>query len=196
MPSRHLDLGCGAVPRNPYKATEVHGIDIALPAGADTSRFRAANLAVDAIPHADSTFDSISAYDFLEHMPRVLLTADGRSTRFPFVELMNEIHRVLKPGGRLFALTPAWPRAEAFHDPTHVNPITLGTAGYFCGERPGARMYGFEGSFSLLRNEWALLPEARDPGAILPLPRRFKRWRRRITGALSHVVWEFQCVKS
>lgn len=195
MPGRHLDLGCGAVPRNPYRAAEVHGIDIALPEGLDSTRFRAANLTLDAIPHADSSFESISAYDFLEHVPRLLPTADGRSTRFPFVELMNEIHRVLAPGGRLFALTPAWPRAEAFHDPTHVNPITLGTADYFCGDQPGARMYGFTGSFAKLRNEWALLPEARDPAAVLSLPRRIKRWRRGLTGALSHVLWEFQCVK-
>lgn len=195
MSTRHLDLGCGAVPRNPYHAAEVHGIDIALPADADASRFRCANLTIDPIPHPDSSFDFISAYDFLEHVPRLLPTADGRATRFPFVELMDEIHRVLRPGGRLYALTPAWPRPEAFHDPTHVNPITLGTASYFCGEAPEAAMYGFRGRFEALRNEWALLPEARDPAAVLNGLRRVKRWHRLVRGRLTHVAWEFACVK-
>jgi len=31
-------------------------------------------------------------------MPRVLSTADARDTRIPFVELMNDIWRVLKDG--------------------------------------------------------------------------------------------------
>ena len=26
--SRHLDLGCGTKPRNPYRRTELHGVDI------------------------------------------------------------------------------------------------------------------------------------------------------------------------
>ncbi len=195
MSTRHLDLGCGAVPRNPYRATDVHGVDIALPADADSARFRRANLTLDPIPYPDASFDSVSAYDFLEHVPRLLITADGRATRFPFVELMDEIHRVLRPGGRFYALTPAWPRPEAFHDPTHVNTITLGTAAYFCGASPEARMYGFRGSFEALRNEWALLPEARDPAAELDTLRRIKRWHRRVRGRLTHVAWEFVCVK-
>ena len=195
MPTRHLDLGCGGTPRNPYRADEAHGIDIALPAGADPQRFRRANLSLEAIPHPDSSFDSLSAFDFLEHVPRILTTADGRATRFPFVELMNEVHRVLRPGGRFYAVTPGWPRPEAFHDPTHVNYVTLGTAAYFCGPEPGARMYGFVGRFDALRNEWGLHPEALQPDAALSLARRFKRWQRGRLGRLSHLVWEFACVK-
>ena len=195
MVTRHLDLGCGPVPRNPYGRDEAHGIDIALPEGLDPARFRRANLAVEAIPHADSSFDSVSAFDFLEHVPRVLPTADGRGTRFPFVELMGEVHRVLRPGGRFYAVTPGYPRPEAFHDPTHVNPITTGTADYFCGPEPGARMYGFRGRFDLLFNDWVLHPEALTPGVQPGAARRFKRWRRGLRGGLSHVAWEFACVK-
>jgi SAM-dependent methyltransferase len=193
--TRHLDLGCGPVPRNPYRRDEAHGIDLALPAGLDPRLFRVANLAIDPIPHADSSFDSVSAFDVLEHIPRLLPTADGRGTRFPFVELMGEIHRVLKPAGRLYAVTPGYPRPEAFHDPTHVNPITDGTAAYFCGPEPGARLYGFRGRFDCLMNAWGLHPEALDPAARLGVARRFKRWRRGRSGGLTHVVWEFACVK-
>jgi SAM-dependent methyltransferase len=195
MVTRHLDLGCGPTPRNPYRQDEAHGIDIALPEGLDARCFRSANLSVEPIPHADSSFDSVSAFDFFEHIPRVLGTPDGRGTRFPFVELMGEIHRVLKPGGRLYAVTPAFPRPEAFHDPTHVNFITDGTWAYFCGPEPAARIYGYTGSFEMLANEWALHPEVLTPGAKLTSLRRFKRWRRGRAGGLTHVAWEFACVK-
>ena len=95
MTTRHLDLGCGARPRNPYGRDELHGIDLAPRHEPGAFEVRRANLALEPIPYPDDHFDSVSAYDFLEHVPRVLPTADGRDTRFPFVELMNEVWRVL-----------------------------------------------------------------------------------------------------
>ena len=203
--TRHLDLGCGERPRNPYGCNEVHAVDIsdaaAQAAGVAADRFRRANLSVEPIPHIDSSFDSVSAFDFLEHVPRVLNTADGRGTRLPFIELMSEIHRVLKPGGKFYAMTPAYPRDAAFLDPTHVNVIASGTWRYFCTDPrdnalPMARIYGFGGNFRMLRNEWALLPEAFSANAALPWPRRLKRWQRERLGRLTHLVWEFECVKT
>ena len=104
---------------------------------------------------------------------------------------MNEIHRTLKPGGLLYALTPAYPHPASFHDPTHVNTITRGTSGYFCGETPLARMYGYLGSFEALRNDCATLPEDFVPGTALGL----RRWCLKRAGRLSHLVWEFGCIK-
>jgi SAM-dependent methyltransferase len=195
MATKHLDLGCGAVARNPYNRSELHAVDLAAPEGMPSHLFRKANLSLEPIPHPDSTFDSISAFDFLEHIPRVLPTNDGLKTRFPFVELMNEIHRTLKPGGLLYALTPAYPHPASFHDPTHVNTITKGTCGYFCGDPPLARMYGYQGTFTALRNEWAMLPEDFVPGSALGLRRKLRKWRLKRAGRLSHLVWEFACVK-
>ncbi len=195
MATRHLDLGCGSVPRNPYGQEEVHAVDLALPQGLGPGRFKAANLVLEPIPYPDSSFDSVSAFDFLEHVPRVFPTVDGRGTRLPFVELMDEIHRVLRPGGRFYAVTPAYPRLEAFVDPTHVNFITDETARYFCGEAPEARPYGFRGTFALLRNERAIFPEAFRPTQPITAWRRYKHWRRLRAGKLSHLVWEFACVK-
>ena len=195
MSSRHLDIGCGTVPRNPYGRTEVYAVDLAVPPGLDPARFRRANLVVEPIPFDDSSFDSVSAFDFLEHLPRLLPTPDGRSTRLPFIELMDEIHRVLKPGGLFYALTPAFPGDEAFVDPTHVNPISAGTSRYFCGPEPMARIYGFRGAFRLVRSEWALLPEAFSATASLGWRRRLRRWKLKRKGRLTHLVWEFACVK-
>ena len=131
--------------------------------------FRAANLAVEAIPWPDNTFGSVSGFDFIEHVPRILLSADGRATRFPFIELMNEIWRVLVPGGRLYTVTPTYPHPEAFQDPTHVNIITERTHEYFCGDSPLGRMYGFVGHFSA-------------PARTVGEPARVVRRRRRRNG--------------
>lgn len=85
--TRHLDLGCGDMPRNPYRRDELHGIDIFPRHEPGHYEIRKANLSLEPIPYPDHDFDSISAYDFFEHIPRVCMTADGRATRFPLPEL-------------------------------------------------------------------------------------------------------------
>ncbi|GDY01092.1 hypothetical protein LBMAG49_04210 [Planctomycetota bacterium] len=195
MTTRHLDLGCGPRPRNPYRHDEVHAVDLVIPDGVDPQWFRHANLSLQPIPHGDSSFESVSAFDFLEHVPRILLTADGTGTRFPFLDLMNEIHRVLKPGGRLYAVTPCYPSPEAFQDPTHVNVITDKTWRYFCGEPPMARPYGFRGNFELIRNERALHPFAFEATVPLNWFQRRLRKKSERKGRLPHLIWEFSCIK-
>ena len=64
---RHLDLGCGKFPRNPYRRSELHGIDIrALSPQDEGFEYRRANLALEPIPYPDGHFMSVSAYDFIE----------------------------------------------------------------------------------------------------------------------------------
>ncbi len=191
--TRHLDLGCGARPRNPYQRDELFGIDI-VGHGAHVLR---ANLAVAPIPFEDDHFDSVSAYDFLEHVPRVLPTADGADTRFPFIELMNEIWRVLKEGGRFYASTPVYPAPQVFVDPTHVNVLTNETHGYFTRPALGAGVYGFKGDFALLRTQLC----APTPDTLyLPIPtgtmERMRHKRRMRRGECSHIVWEFEARKA
>jgi SAM-dependent methyltransferase len=205
---RHLDLGCGKRPRNPYGRRELHGVDVRpAPAGADFQH-RVANLTLEPIPYEDSSFGSVSAYDFIEHIPRILPTPDGRGTVFPFIRLMNEIWRVLAPGGRLYALTPGYPHAEAFMDPTHVNFITEGTHEYFCGDKPLGRIYGFDGHFRLLRCEWvdiafhhsAAPPPNRAYVLLKRFSRRLRSWSRRLRGKRArgrrvYLLWELEAVK-
>jgi SAM-dependent methyltransferase len=153
LPDRHLDLGCGKFPRNPYARGALCGVDIRPLQASDTFDYRIANLSLHPIPWEDGSFGSVSAFDFIEHVPRVLVDRQG-GTRFPFIDLMNEVWRVLAPGGLFYALTPAYPHAVAFTDPTHVNIITAKTHEYFCGEAPMGRMYGFRGRFEAQRVHW------------------------------------------
>lgn len=190
MPSRHLDLGCGDVPRNPYGRDELFGVDIA--PGRD-GRTRGANLAVQPIPFENQFFDSVSAYDFLEHVPRVLGTPDGLGTRFPFIELMNEVWRVLKHGGVFYAVTPVYPHPAAFQDPTHVNVLTTGTHVYFVRPTRTAAMYGFHGDFSVRRVQLT----RHHAGAIYASPpanawQRWRQVRRERRGACGHIIWELE----
>ena len=215
---RHLDLGCGKFPRNPYRRSELHGIDIrALSPQDEGFEYRRANLALEPIPYPDGHFMSVSAYDFIEHVPRMLAGGDD-GTRLPFIELMNEIWRVLAAGGRLYAVTPAWPHAEAFADPTHVNILTEGTVDYFVGAAPLGRIYGFHGRFELLRQDWVNADEARSPDVdgeenlLRPkryeagpkrLAQRFRQWSRRMRGKPGErpppqrhwLRWELRAIK-
>ena len=194
LPDRHLDLGCGASPRNPYRRGELHGVDIRALESTPQATFRQANAVTQPLPYDDDTFGSVSAYDFIEHVPRLLPRPDGVSTWFPFIQLMNEAWRVLAPGGRFYALTPAFPSPSAFVDPTHVNIITERTHEYFAGTAPQGRMYGFVGSFDALRVEWAVFADAQF--AVLPDWRqKLRRENRRLRKRLTHLLWEFEAVK-
>lgn len=107
------------------------------------------------LPFSDDSIDSFSAFDVIEHIPRWERLENG--VTFPFVNLMNEIFRCLKPGGIFIAVTPCYPKNEAFQDPTHVNIISKNTIYYFSssGIPDSTRMgYGFEGNFKIIHNDW------------------------------------------
>ena len=150
--TKSLDLGCGANTRNPFEATEALGVDIR----SDLSGgIKQADLATDSIPFSENFFDFCTAFDVLEHIPRN--TWKNGTNRPAFLELMNEIHRVLKPGGLFLHSTPAFPSKQAFQDPTHVNIITEDTMPYyFCEPYVWAKTlgYGFTGRFELVEQKW------------------------------------------
>ena len=152
------DLGCGSKMRNPLRATSVIGIDVGGELGESIIK---ANLILDPIPLESASMSVVTAYDFIEHVPRII-SVQG-NLRYPFIDLMDEIYRVLKPGGLFFHSTPAYPSPTAFQDPTHVNIITEETFPmYFCkgfsefmgSDEPAASIYGFKGSFEMIDQAW------------------------------------------
>ncbi len=149
MPTIALDLGCGSRPVNVFNADVVYGIDIRDDLAQNIIR---RDLAVEKLPFEDNYFDFISACDVLEHIPRVIYAPQRKNS---FIDLMSEIWRTLKPGGKFLSMTPAFPRAEAFRDPTHVNIITEETFPlYFDDTNTWANMYGFIGAFIIESQQW------------------------------------------
>jgi len=83
-------------------------------------------------------------------VPRFDRNAKGDALN-PFIEIMNEVHRILKPGGLFIALTPCFPSPAAFGDPTHVNFISEGTYEYFAKHNFAKTLgYGFNGEFAVV----------------------------------------------
>ena len=147
--TKALDLGCGLKPRNPFNCDELYGVDIR--ENKDKNIYNI-DLIVDPIPFKDNFFDYVTAYDFIEHIPRIIYTPQRK---FPFVDLMSEIYRVLKPGGKFLSHTPAFPYPPAWRDPTHVNIITNETFPlYFDNKTCWAKMYGFIGGFEIEKQQW------------------------------------------
>jgi len=65
----------------------------------------------EGFPWDDNSIDEVRAYDFLEHI---------RAGQ-PVVDLIEEIYRVLKPGGIFESFTPSTDSRSAFQDPYHVS---------------------------------------------------------------------------
>jgi SAM-dependent methyltransferase len=142
-------LGCGPNPKCIFDCKEIWGIDVV---DYQSPRIKIADLAIEPIPFENEEFDIVTAYDFIEHIPRVIYCPQRRNS---FVELMNEVYRVLKPGGIFYSFTPAFPASAAFRDPEHVNIITEETFPlYFDNNHTWAKGYGFRGKFKIESQNW------------------------------------------
>lgn len=212
---KHLDVGCGSNPRNPFNRDQLYGIDIIetfetnytriVPNDAhayygrqvvekdpDNFVYVQGNAVLEPLPFDSDFFDSLSAYDFIEHIPRV--ATNGNSMRFPFIDFMNEAYRVLKPGGVFYALTPCYPQEVAFVDPTHVNFITENTHEHFTLPELRAHIYGFAGKFEVVRVE-RVIPriERREKTTMNSFKKHLYNVVRH--GQRSYVAWELKAIK-
>ena len=156
MSGTSVDLGCGRFPRNPLTAQTVVGVDIVEVAQFEQSlalTYRRTGVG-EALPLDDVSANACTAFDFLEHLPRWDRDASG-VVRNLFIEMMNEVHRILVPGGLFIAVTPCFPNASAFVDPTHVNTNTPTTHEYFSGPAHARALeYGFNGRFETVAGGW------------------------------------------
>lgn len=78
------------------------------------------------LPFDDNSVDDINACAVLEHIVNL-------------IPLMEELHRILKPGGVLTAMVPMWNHPGAWQDPTHVRAFTPLTFKYFTMDLAGYR---------------------------------------------------------
>ena len=83
------------------------------------------------IPYPDGVFEEVLAIDFIEHVPQARV-----------IHLMNEVWRVLAPGGRFHVHVPAAPGITAFQDPTHVSFWNEESFTYYEDGHPRRENYG------------------------------------------------------
>lgn len=110
-----LDLGCGAQKQYPGNI------------GVELFPTPEVNVLTDlsgALPFADDSADRVFLIHILEHL-------------VDFLPLVDEVHRVLRPGGMAFVLSPWWRYVNAVADPTHVRLLDVQTIKGIC-RRPGS----------------------------------------------------------
>jgi SAM-dependent methyltransferase len=71
-------------------------------------------------PFSSESFREVWCHDILEHLPDTVAT-------------MEEIHRVSRPGARIFVTTPHFSCANAFTDPTHCHQFGMFSFDFFTG---------------------------------------------------------------
>ena len=143
--SKSLDLGCGKFPEDIFNTKNAFGIDIV---ESKNKKIIKCDLSRENIPFENEYFEYVTGRDLIEHIPRQIYV-DGK-IKLSFIDLMNEIYRVLKKDGIFYSNTPFYPNSSSFVDPTHVNHITTETFNkYFCSPLLYAKRYGFVGKFKL-----------------------------------------------
>lgn len=109
QPLKVLDLGCGN-----KKRPGAIGIDFNSRTAADIIH----NLNNFPYPLEDSSFDEIYLDNTLEHLDDV-------------IRVMEEVHRILKPGGLVKVIVPYFRSLWACIDPTHKHFFTVESFAYF-----------------------------------------------------------------
>lgn len=71
-------------------------------------------------PFPDDSFGHVLASHYLEHIPHDL--HNGRHTD-GFLQVMEEVHRVLRAGGTLEVFVPHWRSEWTWRDPTHTRAV-------------------------------------------------------------------------
>lgn len=139
----HLDFGCGSVPRNPFGCDRLLTVDT-FPYSESIPEILIKP--GQTIPLESNSISSLSAYDVIEHLSR------DYSGKNLFVFYMNELYRVLAPGGYALFIFPGYPGKDAFSDPTHVNYLTNSSINYFIGNAIPPYYAGIETNFEKILN--------------------------------------------
>lgn len=139
-----LELGCG-----PEKRPGVTAIDFNPASDADIFH----DLNIVPYPLADNEFDEIICEHVLEHLTNL-------------ISVMEELHRVSKPGGIIKIYVPYFSSIHFYRDPTHHIAFSSHTFDYFI---PGTPVYKFGYSSIVFRLRMVYFPIT--PGASI-----IKRW--------------------
>lgn len=174
--AKRLNLGCGRHPEPGFINLDRvggFGADVVF----DLERCGEPAFGLTRIPFEANTFDCVLASHVLEHIRNL-------------IPLMRDIHRVLKPGGKLCIASPYASSDDAWEDPTHVRAFTEMSWHYF-----NRRLYekkGHGGSYpSDVDFEFGIVNVslvARDDIANLPDLDSKKRFMRNIIKEMQAVL--------
>jgi SAM-dependent methyltransferase len=150
--AKALDVGCGQ-----RKLPGATGLDILADSRADIVH----NLNIFPWPVKTSEFDLVLMSHVLEHVDDVVATLD-------------EIHRILKPGGSLVIQVPYFRSVDAFTDPTHQHFFTARSLDYAC---PATKLGTFKYTHALFEKAgfWYDWP-GRAGGLGAAIRHFFQRW--------------------
>lgn len=129
-----LDIGCGAHKQGP----DWVGMDLQDLPGVDI--LQDFNLHPWSLP--DECVLTAIASHVLEHIPKVAFRPDG-STRFPLIEFMDEVWRIMKPDGHFAIAVPHGASDGYMWDPTHASQLHQTTWFYFDPLTAGGLFYNF-----------------------------------------------------
>lgn len=133
---RKLNLGCG----NDIRLDCINldfkkwreGIDIAW------------DLEKTPLPFKDNEFNEIISLNNLEHITN-------------FIPLVRELHRILKPSGKLSIVVPHYASFLTYLDPTHKRGFSLHTFDYFTSKTPMEFYFDFK--FSSVKSRLLFAPK-------------------------------------
>ncbi len=114
-----LDLGCGQ-----RKLPGSVGVDFNQDSDADVIH----DLNRFPYPFPNDQFDVVHCDGILEHLDDI-------------VRVMEEIHRIARPGGRVEVIAPYFTSVDAYTDPTHKRFFSMRSFDYFTGEFPEFDLY-------------------------------------------------------
>jgi len=120
--TRVLEMGCGQVKHWPHSVA----IDINPRSIADVIH----DLNVTPYPFEENSFDIVIAEHVIEHLDDVIKT-------------LEEIHRILKPGGRFYMEVPHYSSNNHFTDPTHKHAFSSRSLDYFVPAEGGVYMFHY-----------------------------------------------------